>query len=774
MTGPARTGRRAGTAHRLALLAERFARGPLPVRLRAWDGSEAGPADAPAVVLRSPQALRRLLWHPGELGVAQAYVAGELDVEGDVTEVLRLLHRAGHERGLTGKSSTAAGWASAARAAAGLGLLRPPPRPPASQARVCGRRHSRGRDDAVIAHHYDLTAAFYQLLLDPQMAYSCARWESADPEYALQDAQRDKLDSICRKLGLASGMRLLDVGCGWGSLSIHAARSYGARVTAVTLSAEQGAFVTRRITDLGLDQLVTVSIQDYREISGGRYDAIASVEMGEHVGARQYPQFCTQLHRLLADGGRLLIQQMSRSGNAPGGGARRVDACRLRADDPGVAGQLRAAAGRDHWPDRRRAGPGLDALPERIGAGVRGGADERAPDPRHPARGMTGTLGATLGLSAAAVLVVMLLAFTAGTVAGRHNVADVAWGIGFAAVAVVALIASAGHGDGTRRAPLGAAARVAHLPAQPGPRRGPAVRGGARQGEGEPRLVRAAHRLPGPGRAHLGDLASGPGRHVRRAPAGGPDGGRRPALAGRAVLRGGRRPPAGDVQVRSGEPRQDHGPRAVAVYPAPELLRRRVRLVGHLPDRLRVLGERGHGDLAAADDLPAGLGLGQAAGREADGGQPPRLRAVRRPHQRLHPAAAADAGRGRPRTRERVQRVGAGATRGRDRAPPDRRSCPAPAHHRGRRCRPVRLPAALPGPAARRAGRPHAHRGPPARQDDVVRDFRGQRPGRAPSRRVRPWGARPRSGPPPRHERPHRRRAPGRRPAGRGRRAPAP
>ena len=328
MTGPARTvsrpathaRNRAGAAHRLALLAERFARGPLPVRLRAWDGSEAGPADAPAVVLRSPQALRRLLWHPGELGVAQAYVAGELDVEGDVTEVLRLLHRAGHERGLTGKSSTAAGWASAARAAAGLGLLRPPPRPPASQARVCGRRHSRGRDDAVIAHHYDLTAAFYQLLLDPQMAYSCARWESADPEYALQDAQRDKLDSICRKLGLASGMRLLDVGCGWGSLSIHAARSYGARVTAVTLSAEQGAFVTRRITDLGLDQLVTVSIQDYREISGGRYDAIASVEMGEHVGARQYPQFCTQLHRLLADGGRLLIQQMSRSGNAPGGG----------------------------------------------------------------------------------------------------------------------------------------------------------------------------------------------------------------------------------------------------------------------------------------------------------------------------------------------------------------------------------------------------------------------------------------------------------------------
>src|SRR5487761_1753028 len=115
MTGPARTGRRAGTAHRLALLAERFARGPLPVRLRAWDGSEAGPADAPAVVLRSPQALRRLLWHPGELGVAQAYVAGELDVEGDVTEGLR-----------GGRGRRARPWRSAC-AGSRPGLRRPRP-----------------------------------------------------------------------------------------------------------------------------------------------------------------------------------------------------------------------------------------------------------------------------------------------------------------------------------------------------------------------------------------------------------------------------------------------------------------------------------------------------------------------------------------------------------------------------------------------------------------------------------------------------------------------
>jgi cyclopropane-fatty-acyl-phospholipid synthase len=311
---------RTGAAQRLAALAERFARGPLPVRLRAWDGSEAGPAGAPVVLLRTPQALRRLLWHPGELGIAQAYVSGELDIEGDVTEVLRLARQAGRQRGLTGKRISVAGWAPAVRAAVSLGLLSPPPRPPASQARVSGRRHSRARDEAVIAHHYDLTADFYQLLLDPQMAYSCARWESAGAGYTLEDAQRDKLDSICRKLRLEPGLRMLDVGCGWGSLTIHAARQYGASVTAVTLSAEQGAFVTRRVRELGLESLVTVKVEDYREIGAGRYDAITSIEMGEHVGARQYPAFCARLHGLLDDDGRLLIQQMSRGGNAPGGG----------------------------------------------------------------------------------------------------------------------------------------------------------------------------------------------------------------------------------------------------------------------------------------------------------------------------------------------------------------------------------------------------------------------------------------------------------------------
>ncbi|MGD0241077.1 MAG: cyclopropane-fatty-acyl-phospholipid synthase family protein [Streptosporangiaceae bacterium] len=294
----------------------------LPVRLRAWDGSEAGPENAPVLVARSPRALQRILWRPGELGFARAYISGDLDVEGDLTEGLRLFFAARPAR--RPGPATLAAYAPAAlatlraalRAAGQLNLLAPPPPPPACELRVRGRLHSRARDQAVIAGHYDLPAAFYQLILDPSMAYSCAYW---DRQEDLANAQKAKLDLIMGKLALEPGQRLLDVGCGWGSLTLHAAKAR-VQVTGVTLSREQGGYVRQRARGLGLTERADVRIQDYRDPIDETYDAAASIEMGEHVGDAQYPRFCAALYRRLKPGGRLLIQQMSRTGSKPGGG----------------------------------------------------------------------------------------------------------------------------------------------------------------------------------------------------------------------------------------------------------------------------------------------------------------------------------------------------------------------------------------------------------------------------------------------------------------------
>jgi cyclopropane-fatty-acyl-phospholipid synthase len=286
------------------------------LRLRAWDGSEAGPEKAPVVVMRSPRALQRILWRPGELGLARAYISGDLDFEGDLTDGLRSVWGALRDTSLRGIALAPAAVA-ATKAVAQLKLLGPPPAPPACELRVRGRLHSRARDQAVIAGHYDVPAAFYQLILDPSMAYSSAYW--APGQHTLADAQRAKLELICRKLGLEPGQRLLDLGCGWGSLTIHAARAR-VQVTGVTLSREQGGYVKQRARGLGLGERAEVRIQDYRDPLDERYDAAASVEMGEHVGAANYPRFLATLHARLRPEGRLLIQQMSRGARAPGGG----------------------------------------------------------------------------------------------------------------------------------------------------------------------------------------------------------------------------------------------------------------------------------------------------------------------------------------------------------------------------------------------------------------------------------------------------------------------
>ena len=310
-----------GVAQAMAEVVTPLFGGSLPLRIRGWDGSVAGPEGAPTLVVNDAAALRRLVYRPGELGLAQAYVTGEIDVEGDLLDGFRRVWRAAREHGASPRL-TAATVLAGLRTAKDLGAFGRPPGPPVSQARLRGRLHSLTRDRAAISHHYDLSNDFYALILDPHMAYSCAYFTSDDPGYTVEDAQRDKLDLVCRKLGLDQAEpehRHLDIGCGWGSLSLFIAEKYGVRVVGVTIAKEQKAFIDQRIAERGLQDLVEIRLQDYRDVPDGPYDTISSIEMGEHVGERNYPVFTGQIHRLLREGGCALVQQMSRT-SRPGGG----------------------------------------------------------------------------------------------------------------------------------------------------------------------------------------------------------------------------------------------------------------------------------------------------------------------------------------------------------------------------------------------------------------------------------------------------------------------
>ncbi|MET8679141.1 cyclopropane-fatty-acyl-phospholipid synthase family protein [Streptomyces sp. NPDC004647] len=311
----------ADAAPRLTALAEELLGYPVPVRIRAWDGSEAGPPGAPTLVVRHRRALRRLLWRPGELGLVRAWVAGEIEIaDSDLYEVLARLAGLLWERTPGSGEEDSTGSRIAAlrdprlRAAAlelialaGPGL---PPAPPREEARRRrGVLHSPRRDRAAISHHYDVGNDFYELVLGPSMVYSCAYW---DEGATLEDAQHAKLDLICRKLALKPGDRLLDVGCGWGSMVMHAAREYGVQAVGVTLSTEQAAYARKRIADAGLTDRIEVRVQDYRAVADGPYDAISSIGMAEHVGTASYREYATALHDLLKPGGRLLNHQIAR------------------------------------------------------------------------------------------------------------------------------------------------------------------------------------------------------------------------------------------------------------------------------------------------------------------------------------------------------------------------------------------------------------------------------------------------------------------------------
>ena len=310
-TGP-HTAAGPGTAAAVAGPLVRTLLGPVPVRVEFWDGTSVGPADAHSTLLvRSPDALRRILWAPGELGAARAFVAGDIAVEGDLYEAIRSLRPSA--------ANLRASWLTlphAAAAAVRLGAVgRPLPRP-REEARVRGRRHSTGRDAKAISHHYDVGNDFYRLVLGPSMTYSCARF--ADPTMSLTQAQASKHDLVCRKLGLHErpGMRLLDVGCGWGSMALHAARHYDAMVVGVTISGEQHDEARRRVTEAGLEDRVDIRLQDYRDLGGEHFDAISSIGMSEHVGRSRIGDYFSTLSSLLEPRGRLLNHAISSVGGS--------------------------------------------------------------------------------------------------------------------------------------------------------------------------------------------------------------------------------------------------------------------------------------------------------------------------------------------------------------------------------------------------------------------------------------------------------------------------
>jgi cyclopropane-fatty-acyl-phospholipid synthase len=279
----------------------------LPLAVRWWDGSEVRYGDpAATIVVRSPHALRRLLYQPNELGLSRAFVAGEVDVEGDIFSLLDPPPQAADLRRRVGVRRAIALWRAAVRLNA---VGRPIPAPP-EEARLAGGLHSRRRDAQAISHHYDVGNDFYRLVLGQTLTYSCGFWPRA--ETTLDAAQDAKHDLICRKLGLRPGTRLLDVGCGWGSLAIHAARRYGVTALGVTLSHEQERLARERVAAAGVADRVEIRRQDYRALHDASFDAISSVGMFEHVGAAQTREYFERLRALLAPAGRLLNHAISR------------------------------------------------------------------------------------------------------------------------------------------------------------------------------------------------------------------------------------------------------------------------------------------------------------------------------------------------------------------------------------------------------------------------------------------------------------------------------
>jgi cyclopropane-fatty-acyl-phospholipid synthase len=297
----------------LAEVFEALAGPDAPVEFTAYDGSHAGQAGSPVkITVRSPVAVAYLAQAPGELGLARAYVAGHLDIEGDMYEALSRLTR------VQAEGLSVAEKLRLLKALGGPKLLvhrQPPPPQEVLRTRrwLTGRLHSKNRDAQAISHHYDVSNQFYQWVLGPTMAYTCACYP--DEDASLEEAQINKFDLVARKLGLTPGMRLLDVGCGWGGMVMHAAREYGVKALGVTLSAQQAAWGQAEIEREGLSALAEVRHLDYRDVAESGFDAVSSIGLTEHIGKQNLPAYFSFLRSKLKPGGRLLNHCITRPDN---------------------------------------------------------------------------------------------------------------------------------------------------------------------------------------------------------------------------------------------------------------------------------------------------------------------------------------------------------------------------------------------------------------------------------------------------------------------------